>query len=327
MPFTESNAVERRAAVPSDLCQTIVAFANTAGGRLFVGIDENGAITGLADPKAAATQILREARDAIRPDTARLLRYEAQIIEGKTVLQLDVQPKTKRPYYLARRGMRPEGVYVRQNGASLPATRKAVRDMLRDTGGDAFEERRSEKQNLTFDAVRKALAAAGLASDEPSLMLGFIGGDGLFTNLAWLLSEQCAHAVSAAVFAGITPEHMKERQDFAGPLLEQLDEITRFLHRSASPEAGLAYPEVAVRESLANLLLHRDYDFRATSRVSVYDDRIEFLSAGGLTLDDVQSGLSLCRNEKLSCIFTRLGLAAGSAPDFKGFGAPTRTPP
>ena len=59
------------------------------------------------------------------------------------------------------------------------------------------------------------------------------------------------------------------------------------------------YPEVAVREALLNSLVHRDYSFRASTMISVYIDRIEFVSIGGLmtgvTLDDVMLGLSVCR--------------------------------
>jgi ATP-dependent DNA helicase RecG len=72
------------------------------------------------------------------------------------------------------------------------------------------------------------------------------------------------------------------------------------------------YPEEALRETLINSLVHRDYSFHASTLVSIYDDRIEFVSVGGLptgiTLDDIMLGLSVCRNPKLAAIFYRLQL-------------------
>ena len=72
------------------------------------------------------------------------------------------------------------------------------------------------------------------------------------------------------------------------------------------------YPEVAVREALLNSLVHRDYSFRASTLISIYDDRIEFVSIGGLLpgleLDDLMMGVSVCRNPHLANVFYRLQL-------------------
>ena len=72
------------------------------------------------------------------------------------------------------------------------------------------------------------------------------------------------------------------------------------------------YPEVALREALLNLLVHRDYSFSASSLISIFSDRIEFVSVGGLMpkieLEDVMMGISICRNQNLANIFYRLHL-------------------
>ena len=73
-----------------------------------------------------------------------------------------------------------------------------------------------------------------------------------------------------------------------------------------------SYPEAAVREAMLNMLIHRDYSFSASSFVKIYSDRIEFVSVGGLLpgikLEDVELGLSVCRNKNLADIFYRLEL-------------------
>jgi ATP-dependent DNA helicase RecG len=72
------------------------------------------------------------------------------------------------------------------------------------------------------------------------------------------------------------------------------------------------YPEEALREALLNSIVHRDYSYSASTLVSVYEDRIEFVSIGGLPdgveLEDIMLGLSVCRNPKLAAVFYRLKL-------------------
>ena len=72
------------------------------------------------------------------------------------------------------------------------------------------------------------------------------------------------------------------------------------------------YPVIAVREALLNLLVHRDYSFSASALISIYDDRIEFVSIGGLMpgidLEDIMAGISVCRNQNLANVFYRLHL-------------------
>lgn len=73
------------------------------------------------------------------------------------------------------------------------------------------------------------------------------------------------------------------------------------------------YPEVAIREALINTLVHRDYSFStASTLISIYADRIEFITLGGLLpgleLEDVTAGVSVCRNPNLAIVFYRLEL-------------------
>lgn len=75
--------------------------------------------------------------------------------EGKAVVAVNIQRGTNRPYYLAKKGLRPEGVYVRQGYSSVPATDTAIRQMIKETDGDSFEDMRSINQALTFETTKK----------------------------------------------------------------------------------------------------------------------------------------------------------------------------
>ncbi len=322
MKFQESETVECKEIVVDDIKKEIIAFANCQGGKLYVGVRDDGQIIGVANADEVVQQISNMARDAIKPDVTMFLHYEVLTEAGKQMIQIDVQRGTDRPYYLAKKGLRPEGVYVRQGTSTVPATDNAIRRMIKETDGDSFEVLRSLEQELTFEFTAQEFARRKVEFGTPQMKtLGLVNGDGIYTNLGLLLSEQCTHTIKAATFQGADQSIFKDRREFSGSLLQQLHEVYDYIdlrNRTSSTFAGLLridkrdYPEVAVREALLNSLVHRDYGFSASTLISVYSDRIEFISIGGLptgvTLDDVLLGLSVCRNPKLANVFYRLEL-------------------
>ena len=322
MTFQESETLELKEIVVEDIKKEIIAFANSAGGTLYVGVADDGGIVGVENPDTVIQQISNMVRDSIKPDITMFIRYTAKNVEGKQIVAVEIQRGTERPYYLAKKGLRPEGVYVRQGTSSVPATSTAIRRMIKDTDGDSFEAMRSLEQNLTFQAAEKEFALRDLAFGVSQMKtLGILNTDGIYTNLGLLLSEQCAHTVKAAVFEGTNQSIFRDRQEFTGSLLQQMNEVYEYIDRRNQVHSTFDklrridtrdYPEVAIREALLNSLVHRDYSFSASTLISVYDDRIEFTSIGGLpagvSLDDIMLGLSVCRNPKLANVFYRLEL-------------------
>ncbi len=322
MIFQESETIELKAIVGEDIKKEIIAFANCKGGKLYIGVQDDGTVSGLDNPDEASLQISNMVRDSIKPDLTMFLHYETLTVDGKKIVAVDIQQGTERPYYIAKKGLRPEGVYVRQGYSSVPATNTAIRRMIKETDGDRFEEMRSLEQNLTFESAKKTFAKRNVAFGTAQMKtLGLVTQDGVYTNLGLLLSDQCVHTIKAAVFQGTNQNEFKDRKEFAGSLFQQMDEVYDFIDFRNQTHSTFEklyridkrdYPETAVREALLNLLIHREYSFRASSFISLYTDRLEFTSIGGLvngvTLKDVTMGISVCRNVKLANIFYRLEL-------------------
>ena len=107
------------------------------------------------DADSTALHISNMVRDAIKPDLTMFVHYETIKENDKTILVLNVARGTDRPYYLAKKGMRPEGIYVRQGYSSTPASDSAIRYMIKETDGDDFETMRSLNQELTFNDAKK----------------------------------------------------------------------------------------------------------------------------------------------------------------------------
>lgn len=322
MLFRESETVELKEVVVDDIKKEIIAFANCDGGKLYIGVRDDGTVIGLDNADSVSLQISNMVRDAIKPDITMFLHYETIVENGKNVVVVDIQRGTDRPYYLAKKGMRPEGVYVRQGYSSVPATDTAIRRMIKETDGDRFEAMRCLNQDLTFEATKKEFELRKTDFGVQQMRtLKLIDQDGLYSNLALLLSDQCVHTIKVAVFQGTDQTIFKDRREFTGSLMQQMNEVYDFIDFRNQTRATIEklyrvdvrdYPEVAVREALLNLLVHRDYSFSASAFISIYENRIEFVSIGGLMpgidLEDVMVGISVCRNQDLANVFYRLHL-------------------
>ncbi len=322
MIFQESETVELKAIVVEDIKKEIIAFANCEGGKLYIGVNDDGTVAGLDDPDSASLQVSNMVRDAIKPDLTMFLHYETLTVDGKKIVAVDIQQGTERPYYIAKKGLRPEGVYVRQGYSSVPASNSVIRRMIKETDGDRFEEMRSLEQNLTFEQAGKEFADRNIKFEQAQMKtLGIMTQDGVYTNLGLLLSNQCMHTIKAAVFEGVNQNRFKDRKEFTGSLFRQMDDVYDFIDFRNQTHSSFEklrridrrdYPEMAVREALLNLIVHREYSFSASTFISIYTDRIEFISIGGLvsgvTLKDVMMGISICRNAKLANVFYRLEL-------------------
>ena len=320
--FKESINLELKKEYVKDILKTVIAFANTSGGKIYIGIDDDGKVLGVQRLDTDILKLSNSIRDSIKPDITLFTSILVEKIDGKDVIVVDVQKGASSPYYLTDKGIRPSGVYVRQGASSVPATDSSILKMIRDTDGDNFEELRSLNQNLDFDFLKKEFEDANIKLEHSQMKtFNIIDEDGLYTNLGLLLSEQCPHTIKAAVFEGSTKEIFKDRFEFSGSLLKQMKDVYSFLNRynrTNSEITGLKrtdtreYPEIALREALLNSIVHKEYSYSSSTLISVFDDKIEIVTIGGLTKglseDDIMLGVSILRNRNLANIFYRLKL-------------------
>lgn len=194
--------------------------------------------------------------------------------------------------------------------------------MIKEMDGNRFEEMRSLEQNLTFVETSREFARRNVEFGLHQMKtLKLLNYDGIYTNLGLLLSEQCKHTIKVAVFQGTDQSVFKDRREFSGSLFKQLNEVYEYIDIHNQTQSTFNkllrvdtrdYPEDALREALLNLMVHRDYGFQASALISIYEDRIEFVSVGGLVsgidLEDIMMGISVCRNQNLANVFYRLQL-------------------
>ena len=320
--MVENKTTEFKREYMDDIKYAVVAFANTDGGKIYVGVNDDGSIHGVENTDETMLRLTNMIRDSIRPDVTMFTECTVEAMEGKAVVVLTVQRGTARPYYLAGKGIRPEGVYVRQSASSVPASETAILNMIKETSGDRYEDARSINQQLTFEKAESYFAKRNLPlGDQQKRTLNIIGSDGTYTNLGMLLSDQCVHTIKLAVFDGSKKSVFRDRKELSGSLLTQLEDAYSYIdqfNRTRAEFEGLDridkrdYPSEALREALLNAITHRDYSFSGSTLISIFDDRIEFVTIGGLvrglTFDDIMLGISALRNQNLANVFYRLKL-------------------
>lgn len=316
----ETENIEFKSQFTEEIYKEVIAFANTDGGIVYVGIDNDGNAVGLTDVDTEYTRITNGIRDAIMPDVTMFVRFTVQ--ENK-VVRITVSEGSNKPYYLKGKGLKPSGVYVRQGTSSVPASPEQIRQMIKDSDGDTFEEIRSLEQDLTFDAAAIAFKRYGVdfSTEKYRALCMTQKNDDIYTNLALLLSDQCAHTTKIAVFSDDARTMFRDSKEFSGSILKQFEDAVNYLalcNKTSSVIKGVVrtdkqdYPEEAIREALLNAIVHRDYSFSGSIIINVTDRMMEFISLGGLlpglSPDDIRSGISQPRNKNLAEVFHRLRL-------------------
>lgn len=308
----ESENIEYKSILVDDICKSVIAFANTSGGIIYVGYDDNGNAIGLDNIDSTYTALTNMIRDSIAPDITMFVKYTLH--DNKTI-SIEVSEGTAKPYYIKSKGLKPSGA------SSVQAPPEQIRMMIKLSDGDVFETARSLNQDLTFTSAQATFTNLKVDfSEEKFSALGIKNiSDKMYTNLALIVSDQCEHTIKIAVFSDDSNTVFKAHKEFGCSVFKQIDEAFEYLmlcNQNRSVLVGLNridnwdYPSEAIREALLNAVVHRDYSFSGSIIINVNDKNMEFVSLGGLlpglSADDIKSGISQPRNRNMAEIFHRL---------------------
>ena len=318
----ENQDIEFKQEYVSDINKEVIAFANADGGTILIGVRNNGEVCGVDNPDFTMQQVTNSLRDTVSPDVIPFVKVRTIQIEEKNVIEIIISTGTNRPYYIREKGLRPSGVYIRKGSSSQPVSDAGIREMIILNSGITYESCRSIEQNLSFDALEHKMTEKNLKFGKPQMQtLKLIGDDKLYTNLALILSDQCKVTTKVALFQGRDKKVLRERREFEGSIIKQLNDVYQFLDLCNKTKASfngldrsdlIDYPKEALRETLLNCIVHRDYSLSGSTIINIYDDRMEFISLGGLvsglSIDDIFLGASLTRNTNLAILLYRIGL-------------------
>lgn len=348
----KQDTIEARA-----LAKELVAFANFAGGRVLLGVEDDGSVAGITRSNIEEW-VMQACRDKIRPELIPFFEIVKEVEPGKHVAIVQIEAgwsvhhvwhNNHRAYYIrvgttCREASQEELERLFQRRGSVRAELRAISgatlaDLDRRRLVDYFARVRAQSApDLSDDAAWTSL----LVNTE--LMIDTNTGQ-VCPSVAGLLlfgtapNKFLAHAgISATAFPGLEKDYAaRERANLRGPLTPLMavtggqprvvenglvEQATDFVRRNTAVTATLedgarrverpAYPEEAIRETVVNALVHRDYLLSATDiELSIYADRIEVISPGrlpnGITPARMLTGCRAARNQLLKDVMADYG--------------------
>ena len=321
MKFIENECCELKMMLTKDIKKEIIAFANTNGGKIYIGVKDDGNIIGITNPDNDLQALTGMINEGIKPSLIEYTQIKIEQYDNKNVLIIEIQSSPNKPHYLADKGLKPSGVYIRHGSSSIQASDEIIKKMIFEHTGLRFEEMVSKNQNLTFEYLEKKFKDNNLSFDKNKYkILNIINEENKYTNLGLLLSDQCSYTIKCAIFNGTNKVEFRDRREFTGSVLKQVDDLFEYFelfNKTSGKIIGLKridtkdYPDYSLREALLNSVIHRSYFFHSSIMVSLYDDKFEIVSMGGLidgiTINEIFKGISSSRNPNLANIFYRLG--------------------
>lgn len=318
--YKEDQENELKVELTKDIKKEIVAFANTNKGTIYIGIDDNGNVIGLKSAKEDLESLSGMIREGIKSDLTLYTKIFIENIDDKDIIIVKVDEAPNKPYYLSDKGLKPSGVYLRHGSSSVQASEEVIKKMLIESNSNTFENNISNIQNLHFEYMTNVFNNHKIEINENKFKtLNIINLDNKYTNLGLLLSDECPYSIKCAIFNGNNKLEFRDRKEFNGSVLKQVNEVFEYLdmyNKTKGKIVGLEridtkdYPEYAIRESLLNAVIHRDYNFTGSILISLFDDHFEITSLGGLVkglnIEELYNGVSEARNPNLANIFYRL---------------------
>ena len=331
-PEGKTLEFKRDLSSPGGVLRSIVAFANTAGGTLLIGVEDvTQHVRGVKNPLDVEERLASVISDSILP---RLIP-ELEILPWRRthVLAVQVYPSPGRPYHI-KSAVPDDGVYVRVGSINRRADRELIEELRRFARGASYDEQaipELDSEALDFRAaselfapVRKLkradLETLRLVTKHQGRKVPTVGGMLLFGKErerffpdAW---------IQAGRFQGTDKSRITDSVEIKRYPVQAVEEAVAFVHKHAlhSMEIGAVrrkerwhLPPVAMREAIINAVAHADYSQRgAPIRLSIFDDRLEVENPGllpfGLTVDDLRHGISKLRNRVIGRVFHELGL-------------------
>lgn len=342
----ENKNIEYKRELPSrsdKYIKSLVAFANTSGGKLVIGIgDDEHEVIGVdeAEVFSMIDTITNVISGTVEPQL--VPNITCSTVYGKCIIIVEIYPGNHRPYYIKSIG-KEKGTYIRIAGSTRHVDSIQLKELELQGMNQSYDETVLVGHELDIEAAQKLcvdikkyivestdgkvkvkdvtiqnLENWGIVKRIENTFVPTVAFDLLTTNSNRFAKVQCA------LFKGITRSVFIDKREFEGSLYSQIEEAYRFILKHINLSAEIdgiirkdiyELPVKAIREAIVNAVTHRNYMDNSCVQVCIYDDRVEITSPGmlfgGLTLEMMMSGSSKIRNTGIAEIFSRMHIVEG----------------
>ena len=310
----ETRILEFKETITNTFLKTVSAFSNYNGGTILFGVDDDGNVKGLSDVKQACLDIENKINDSITPQP----NYTLELQNNDRTIKLTIKSGLQKPYLYKSKA------YRRNDTATIEVDTLEFSRLVLDGKNISFEELPCKDQELSFEILHRKLKEniqIQTFNQDTLKTLNLYDNVNGFNNAAGILADKNHFPGIDIVKFGENISIIQKRATFentsALDVYEKAIDVFRDYYQyeviqGADRKMIEKIPEAAFREAIANALIHRVWDVNSHVRVSMFDDRIEVVSPGGLpagiTAEEYLSGkLSVLRNRNLANVFYRLG--------------------
>lgn len=324
MDIIENNKNEFKLMLNDKFEKEVVSFLNSKdGGNIYIGIDDNGKVRGVLDIDKVQLEIKDRIKNNISPSTLGLFDVVIKEISSIKIIHVVIASGAEKPYYLRKKGMSPEGCFIRIGSAVEPMTNEMIIDMFSKRTKNSLRSIISPTQNLNFSQLKIYYEESGFEIANNFLnQLDLMNDDGIYNYVAYLLSDNNNVSIKVAKYKGIDSYNLIENAECgncclikaAKNVLSRLEVENRTFTQitpTNRKELKMIDP-IALREAVINAIVHNDYTYEYAAKFEIFDDRLEISSSGGLpdrfTKEDFLGGFSAPKNKELMRVFKDVGL-------------------
>lgn len=335
MKYYESNRLELKEKLNDKFIRAVVAFLNTDGGRVLIGVTDDGTVVGVNEVDKTLKQIADIITAQIEPSPTDSVKTEILMEEGKVLVSVSVLKGIKPIYCIKKYGFSSVGCPIRVGSTCREMTEEQIanRYKLKFLNNDLITEAVTNLPLLSFRSLKQYYLDKGyrLNEDNFETNLCLIAPSGKYNIMGELLSDNNRYSLIYVKFRGLDKASISQRTDYGQRSL--IFAYEQLMNRIASENICTTdttirprkdtylYDYDCVKEAVINAIVHNDW-LISEPQVSFYTDRLEVFSHGGLphglTKEEFFRGISKPRNLRLMKIFSDLDIV-----EHTGHGVPT----
>ena len=318
----EDKRTEFKIKLTDNIEKEVIAFLNTDGGNIFIGVDDKGKIQGnLGDLDLLQRTIKDRIKDNIMPSTLGLFDVVINEVEGKRYIQIIVAKGNERPYYLRGMGMTPDSCFIRVGSAVESMSSEIILNLFSKRARYSLKNIKSPKQDLEFKTLKIYYQENGYEVNENFLKkLDLYNDNNEFNYMAYLLSDNNNVSVQFAKYDGDDVYNLVENEDFGfcslikitNNILNKimLENKTYTKIESPTRKEIKMYDYNAVKEVITNALVHNDWSNGYSPKFEIFNNKLVISSNGGIqegvSQEEFLKGFSNPRNPELMRVFRDL---------------------
>lgn len=302
----------------------VISFLTATGGNIYIGVKDNGEIVGINDDVDKLQLIIKDRiKNNILPSTLGLFDIDVKTFNEKKYIHITIASGNEKPYYLRKKGMIPEGCFIRVGSSCESLNEKQIEELYSKRTKTLLTSIVSPTQNLAFSQLKIYYEEKGyIINDNFLKQLGLLMDDGKYNYLAYLLSDRNNISIKVATYSGNDAYDLIESEEYgycclvkaAKNVINKFDQINKTFTKITYEDRKEVkmFDSVAIKEAILNSFVHTLWEREYPPKFEIFNDHIAISSTGGLPLnvskEDFLKGFSAPTHPELMRIFKDLEL-------------------